>query len=126
MIQAEIIESICDELAQLDSKIISVKIIDDGGRILAQNKSDKLNDVISIEESEILFTEIAFGVRMERGYDKHFGKENFVISYGSKIVSATFPLHKEIVCVFVPKDTDTVKMALSISNILSRIRYEKM
>lgn len=124
MVQTEIIESICDEISQLDSKIVSVKIIDDGGRILAQNKSDKLNDVVSIQELEILFTEIAFGVRMERGYDKHFGKENFVISYGSKIISSIFPLHKEIVCVFVSKEADAVKMALSISNILSRIYYE--
>jgi len=122
MIQTDVIESICDNLIQLDSKIRFIGVIDYDGRILVQKQNDKLNVNLSMQDVEVLFTEIALGIRMEKGHDRYFGKENFAISYGSKITSIVFPLHHEFVCVFVSKEADAVKIAFFIFNMLSETR----
>lgn len=123
MIQIDVIESICDEIADLDSKIRFVGIIDNKGRLLAQNKNNELDVILSMQERDILLAEIAFGIRMERDYDEYFGTENFAISYGSKMISIVLPLHNEIVCVFTLKDIDVTKIAFSISSVLSKTRH---
>lgn len=120
MIQTEIRESICDKIVQLDSKIMFVGIIDDEGKILEENQNGKLNTILSIQELDILFMEIALGMRMEKEHNEHFGEEFFSISYGSKIIPIIFPLRKEIVCVFVSEGTNALKTALSISSVLSK------
>jgi len=120
-IQTDVIESICDEIANLDSKIRFVGIIDTKGRLLAQNKNDKLNTILSIQELETLLAEIALWIRMERDHDEHFGAENFVISYGSKVISIIFPLHKEIVCVFTHNEINVVKTENMIPIIATAI-----
>jgi hypothetical protein len=118
LIQSDTLESICDEILHLDPKIRFVGIINDKGRLLAENKKEGTEVLVDPKEQEILLMEIALGVRMRREHDKHLGTVKFTISHGEMHVSMNFPLGEKILCITAEKEVDVLRMAFLILQVL--------
>ncbi|MGI0102257.1 MAG: DUF6659 family protein [Nitrosotalea sp.] len=118
--QSDTLESICDEILNLDSKIMFVGIINDKGRLLVENKKEGIEAFGDSKDQEILLMEIALGVRMRREHDSYLGQAKFTISLGDKVTSMSFPLCENILYVFAEKEIDTLKASLLISQLLEK------
>lgn len=114
----EILESFCDEILNLDPKIRFAGIINDKGKLLAENKRKELKVFIDPKDLEILLMETALGVRMRREHDAQLGPVNFIISYGRNMISIIFPLKTEMLCVSAEKDLDFFKIPFLILHLL--------
>ncbi len=123
LIQTDMLESICNEIINLDHKIIFAGIIDFKGTVLVQNKKIQW-EILDPKEQEILLAQIALGNRMKKAYDKYFGAINFTISYSDKLVSIDFPISEEILSVFVQKDLNVFQLAFLISNLI-KIKFNQ-
>ncbi|MGI0045870.1 MAG: DUF6659 family protein [Nitrosotalea sp.] len=119
LIQSDRLESICDEILHLDSKMMFVVIINDNGRLLAKNKKEGTEEaLVGQKEQEILLMEIALGVRMRRDHDHNLGEVKFTITHGDKVISMIFPLCESILYVCAEKEIDTLKASLSVLQLL--------
>ena len=114
----ERLESFCDEILNLNPKIRFAGILDDKGKLLAENKRKGLKVFIDPKDLEILLMETALGVRMRRVHDEQLGPVNFTISYGQNMISVIFPLETDILCVSAEKDLDFFKIPFLILQLL--------
>jgi hypothetical protein len=114
----EELESLCDEILNLDPKIRFTGIINDKGKLLVENKKKGLIVFIDPKDLEILLMETALGVRMRREHDAQLGPINFTISYGRNVISIIFPFETEILCVTAEKDLDFFKIPFLIFQLL--------
>ncbi|MGI0087595.1 MAG: DUF6659 family protein [Nitrosotalea sp.] len=118
--QSDTLESICDEILNLDSKMMFVGIINDKGRLLVENKKEGIEVFGDSKDQEMLLMEIALGVRMRREHDSYLGQAKFTISLGDKVISMIFPLCKNILYIFAEKEIDALKASLLISQLLEK------
>lgn len=114
----EELETLCDEILNLDSKIRFVGIINDKGKLLVKNTRKGLKVLITPKDLEILLMETALGVRMRREHDAQLGPVNFTISYGQNMISITFPFETAILCITTEKDLDFFKIPFLIFQLL--------
>lgn len=114
----EDLESFCDDIFNLDSKIRFAGIINDKGKLLVENKKNGLHIFIDPKDLEILLMETALGVRMRRAHDSQLGPVKFTISCGRNVVSIIFPLETDILCVTAEKDLDFFKIPFLIIQLL--------
>lgn len=114
----ERLESFCTEILNLDPKIRFAGILNDKGKLLAENKRMGLKFFIDPKDLEILLMETALGVRMRRVHDAQLGPVNFTISYGQNMISLIFPLETEILCITAEKDLDFLKIPFLIIQLL--------
>ncbi|MGB6786065.1 MAG: DUF6659 family protein [Nitrosotalea sp.] len=116
--QSDTLESICGKILNLDSKIMFVGIINDKGRLLAENKREGAEILADPKDQEIFLMEIALGIRMRSEHDGHLGPAKFTISYGDKVISMIFPLDEKILYVSAEKEIDMLKATFLILQIL--------
>lgn len=116
--QSDGLEFICDEILNVDSKIRFVGIINDKGRLIAENKKDGAEVFGDSKNKEILLMEIALGVRMRREHDWHLGPIKFTISCGDRGISMIFPLREKILYISAGKEIDVLKAAFLILRLL--------
>ena len=121
----EELESFCDEILNLDSKIRFSGIINDKGKLLVENKRKDLKVFIDPNDIEILLMETALGVRMRREHDEQLGPMNFTISYGRNMISMIFPFETKILCVTAEQDLDFLKISFLILQLLNK-KIKKM
>lgn len=114
----EILESVCDEILNLNPNIRFAGIISSKGKLLTGNKKKGIRSFINPRNEEMLLMETALGVRMRKEHDSRLGSVNFTISYGDKLVSMSFPLEDEILCVSTEKNIDLATMPFLILRIL--------
>jgi hypothetical protein len=112
--QLNTLESVCDRIVNLNPKIKFVGIINDKGRLLAENKKEGTEVLGDPKNQEIFLMEIALGVMMRREHDRHLGPIKFTISCGDRIISMIFPLNEKILCIFAEKEIDLLKAAFQI------------
>ncbi len=112
--QSDTLESICDKILNVDSKIRFVGIINDKGKLLAENKKEGTKVFEDPKNQEMFLMEIALGVRMRREHDRHLGPIKFTISYGDRVISMIFPLNEKIMCIFAEKEIDMLRAAFLI------------
>jgi hypothetical protein len=120
----DILDSVCNAVIDLDPKVRFVGIINDKGKLLAQNKRKDLVSFVDSKDQDVLLMEIALGVRMRREHDMKLGPVDFTISHGAKIASMNFPLGKEILCVYTEKEIDVLKLTSMILHLL-KITYDQ-
>jgi hypothetical protein len=114
----DVLESVCSAIVGLDPKVRFVGIINDKDKLLAQDNREGMESFVDPKDQEVLFMEIALGVRMRREHDLKLGPVDFTISHGAKVVSMNFPLSKEILCVSAEKEIDVMKLTSLILNLL--------
>lgn len=121
-----ILESLCEEILNLDPKINSVGILDDKGKLLNENKKKGLDSFMNKKDLEILLMETALGVRMRREHDAQLGPVNFTISYGENMVSMIFPFQRDILHVSTEHDIDFSKISFLILHLLKQKLLERI
>ncbi len=114
----EMLESVCNLILDLDPNIRFVGVINNKGKLLTRIMKKRIRALITPQDQEILFMEIALGVRMRKEHDSHLGPVNFTVSYGNKMVSMNFPLGDEILCVSAGKKIDLVTIPFLILRLL--------
>jgi len=115
-----ILESLCEEILNLDPKIKSVEIIDDKGKLLTENKRKGLETYMNQKDLEILLMETALGVRMRREHDAQLGPVNFTVSYGEKLVSVIFPFNREMLYLSAEHEIDFSTISFLILRLLEQ------
>jgi len=115
-----ILESLCEEVLNLDPKIKSVGIIDDKGKLLTETKREGLETFMNQKDLEILLMETALGVRMRREHDGQLGPVNFTVSYGENMVSVIFPFQREMLYLSAENEIDFSKISFLILRLLNQ------
>jgi hypothetical protein len=115
-----ILESLCEDILNLDPKIKSVGMIDDKGKLLTENKRKGLESFMNKKDQEVLLMEMALGVRMRREHDAQLGPVNFTISYSENMVSLIFPFQRDMLYVSTDHEIDFSKISFLILQLLEQ------
>jgi hypothetical protein len=111
------LESICNEIQDLDSKIRFVGVISNNGKLLASGKR-KVKLLVEEKNQEMMFMEVALRVRMRKEFDQQLGPVEFSLSRRKKILIMSFPFGDQVLYISAEKDLDLSKIPLKILEII--------
>ena len=84
--------TICNNIRELNSKIMFVGILNERGRLVAGGMSDEIKSMINRKFYEALFMQVVLKVKMRKEFDKQLGSVNFTMSQRDKILAVVIPI----------------------------------
>jgi len=113
--------TICNNIGELNSKIMFAGVINEGGRLIAGGMKEGVGPLESKKEDEVLFMELSLKVKMRKEFDKQLGSVNFAMSQREKAIAMSFPMgNNDILYVFADPGADYKKLLGKILNLINR------
>jgi len=106
LIETNIMESICNEIMNLDNKIRFVGIISELGRVQAASIREGIDPLVREKDREMLFTEASLKMRMSRDFNQQFGQVNFAIARRDRVDLLSMPLGDNLLYITADRGID--------------------
>ncbi len=123
MDNVEELESICQQILQLDPKMRSARFINARGHLEAGGMKDGILSLEAKQQDEMMFMELALRVRMRHEFDSEFGIVHFSLSYRDKVLVMSFPLNNDdVLLVSREKNKDFDHIPFKILEIIESLK----
>ncbi len=123
MDNVEELETICQKIIKLNSKMRSARVINGRGHLTAGGMKDGIFSLEAQKQDEMMFMELSLRVRMRHEFDKEFGEVHFSMSYRDKVIVMSFPLaDDDVLLISCEKEIDFGKLPFKILKIIESIK----
>lgn len=113
--------TICNNIRELNSKIMFVGVLNERGRLVAGGMNDEIKSMINRKFYEALFMQVVLKVKMRKEFDKQLGSVNFTMSQRDKTLAVGFPIGiSDTLCVFAESDVEYSKLIKKIQSLLGK------
>ena len=113
------LDSLCEKIFKLDSKVRSCRVINNKGKMIAGGMRKGLTALEDVKKDEVLFMELSLRVRMRHEFDAEFGSVEFSLSYRGKIILMSFPMDPNVLFVTTERDIDLNKIPFKILKLIN-------